>query len=420
MPARQSRRTFLKASAAAAVGWTILPRRVLGGPGHTAPNEELTKAVIGVGGMGRGHLGYAGRLVAVCDVDRTHVEKALEGRPGVRGYNDFRELLLDPGIDIVHIATPDHWHAPISIAALQAGKDVWCEKPMTHTIGEGIRVVEAVRRYGRVFRINTWFRFQSDFYGFGSTVRPVRKLVMAGAFGWPLKVVVGAATGFNWKGGWNGQTNLVPQEPPPELDYDFWLGPAPWKPYNVNRVHAKFRGYWDYSGGGLADMGQHYLDPVQYILGKDGTSPVEIEADAPLQHPDATCGWDEVRLKYADGCEIVLDGANRYADAPFIEGPGGKLFKGFTSTIPDVARYAESLPDPEPQVTEFAESVRTRRKFALNEENGFRSCTLINLSLIAIRLGRPLRFDPVGLRFIGDDEANRLIHPPARAPWNFA
>jgi hypothetical protein len=251
-------------------------------------------------------------------------------------------------------------------------------------------------------------------------VKPVRKLVLAGAFGWPLKVVVGEGTGFHWKSGWNGRTDLVPQEPPPELDYEFWLGPAPWKPYHPDRVHAKFRGFWDYSGGGLADMGQHYLDPVQYILGKDDTSPVEIEADAPLQHPEAAGPWTEVRMKYADGCEIVLDGAGRHKDAPFIEGPEGKLFKGFKSTIPDVARYAESLPDPEPQIGDFEVSVRTRRKFALNEQNGFRSCTLVNLSILAIRLGRPLRFDPVGLRFVGDEEANRMIAPPCRAPWNFA
>jgi predicted dehydrogenase len=201
------------------------------------------------------------------------------------------------------------------------------------------------------------------------------------------------------------------------LDYDLWLGPAPFKPYHPHRVHQTFRGYWDYDGGGLGDMGMHYLDPVQYFLDKDRTSPVEIEADCPQQHPDACGSWRRIRMRYSDGCEIVLDGENRDPDAPFIEGPEGKLWPGFRSNIPDIQEKLASLPDPEPQVTDFARAVRTRRKFALNEENGHRSCTLVNLGKIAVRLGRPLRFDPEEQLFIGDQAANRFIDEPMRAPW---
>ncbi|MCX6577324.1 MAG: Gfo/Idh/MocA family oxidoreductase [Candidatus Aminicenantes bacterium] len=415
-----TRRDFIKTAIAASAGLAIVPRHVLGGQGFTPPSDELTKAVIGIGGMGRGHLRYPGsRLLAVCDVDENHLKTALEiAGSGVKGYKDFREVLDRPDIDIVHIVTPPHWHALMSIAAAQAGKDIWCEKPMTRTIGEGQRVVETVQRSGRIFRVNTWFRFQDPFYGFGTTVKPVKKVVQSGLLGWPLKVTVSGITGFDWKFYWSGKTYLPPQPVPKELDYDFWLGPAPYKPYHPHRVHETFRGYWDYDGGGLGDMGMHYLDPVQYLLDKDKTSPVEIEADCPQQHPDACGSWRRIRLKYADGCEIILDGENKDIWAPFIQGPEGKLYRGFKSDIPGLEQKIASLSGPEPQTTDFSQAVRSRQKFALNAENGHRSCTLVNLAKMAVRLGRPLRFNPTTPRFIEDEDANRLIHEPMRAPWH--
>ena len=417
---RISRRQFIRTGVAAAASLTIVPRHVLGGQGYLAPSDTLTKAVIGVGGMGRGHLAYPGAVLrAVCDVDRGHLASALEiSGPGVAGYADFREVLERPDIDIVHIATPPHWHALISSAAAEAGKDIWCEKPMTRTIAEGRSVVEAVKRNGRIFRVNTWFRFEDRFYGFGTDVKPIKKVVQSGLLGWPLKATVSATTGFDWKSYWSGMTNLRPEPIPPELDYDFWLGPAPYKPYHHHRVHGTFRGYWDYDGGGLGDMGMHYLDPVQYLLDKDGTSPVEVWADCPQQHPDACGTWRRIEMKYADRCVIVLDGENRDKNAPFLEGPDGKLFRGFESDIPNLRAILATLPDPEPQLIDFSEAVRTRRRFALNERNGHRSCTLVNLGKIAVQLGRPLRFDPEKERFVGDEEANRLIDQPMRAPWH--
>jgi myo-inositol 2-dehydrogenase/D-chiro-inositol 1-dehydrogenase len=414
-----SRRQFTRSAAVAAASFTILPRHVLGGPRRTPPSDTLTKAVIGVGGMGRGHLRYPGSVLrAVCDVDREHLASALEiAGPDVAGYTDFREVLERPDIDIVHIVTPPHWHALISVAAAEAGKDIWCEKPMTRTIAEGRAVVRAVERTGRVFRINTWFRFRSPFYGFRTEVAPIKKAVQGGLLGWPIKATVSATTGFDWKFFWSGLTSLPPQPVPPQLDYDFWLGPAPFKPYHPHRVHGTFRGYWDYDGGGLGDMGMHYLDPVQYILDKDETSPVEVWADSPQQHPDACGSWRRIEMRYADGCTIVLDGENRDTEAPFLEGPEGKIFPGLRSDIPHFEEKLASLPDPAPRVTDFAESVRTRRRFALNEGNGQRSCTLVNLGKIAVQLGRALRFDPETERFVGDAEANRLVDQPMRAPW---
>jgi predicted dehydrogenase len=413
------RRDFLKKATIAATAFTFIPRHVLGGKGFTAPSDQLTKGIIGVGGMGVNHMDYEGtKLLAVCDVDKLHLDKAISMAGGnIAGYHDFREMLARPDIDIVHIATPPHWHGIMAKAAAEAGKDIWCEKPMTRTIGEGIKVVEAVQKHGRMFRLNTWFRFKDEFYGLGTTVKPLKKLVDSGVLGWPLKVTVSGITGYDWKFYWTGIDNLQPMPVPDELDYDSWLGPAPYKPYNPERVHAKFRGYWDYDGGGLADMGQHYLDPVQYLLGKDDTGPVSVEIDAPEQHYDAVGTWRRITYTYADGCQIVLDGENRDKDAAYIEGPYGKVYKGFKSTIPNVQKLIDSLPDPAPQIETFTESVRTRQKFALNESNGHRSCSIVNLGVIAVRLGRDLKYDPVKEQFIDDEGANRLLNPPMRGYW---
>jgi len=413
------RRSFLNTSLAMA-GIMVIPRHVLGGTGFTAPSDQLTKAIIGVGGMGRGHIGYEDtRVVAICDVDKNHLAQVQKMIPNpVKTYHDFRELLLQPDIDIVHIATPPHWHGIMAVEAARAGKDIWCEKPMTRTIGEGLRVVEEINKYDRIFRLNTWFRFKDTFYGLGTDVKPLKKVIQSGILGWPLKVTVSGITGYDWKFYWSGERNLKPMPVPEELDYDMWLGPAPYKPYNPERVHAKFRGYWDYDGGGLGDMGQHYLDPVQYLLGKDDASPIKVEIDAPEQHYDAVGSWRRIEYTYADGCKIILDGENRDKDAAYIEGPNGKIFRGFKSTIPNLQSFIETLPDPEPQITTFTESVKTRKKFALNEMNGYHSCTVVNMGIIALQLGRTLHFDPATQQFIDDEAANRLINQPMRAPWS--
>lgn len=421
-PCQFTRRDFLRTSLVASAAISLVPRHVLGGPRVTPPSEILTKAVIGVGSRGRAHLSSinpTAKLLAVCDVDAKHLQAALSKcGPEVKGYRDFREVLARKDIDIVHIPTPPHWHALISIAAAKAGKDIWCEKPLSRTIGEGEAVKAAMAKYRRIFRLNTWFRFEGAFYGVGVPVRLIKKAVQNGLFGWPLKVTLGGPTGFDWKQNeWCGRTDLTPQPVPPELDYDFWLGPAPKKPYHPHRVHGTFRGYWDYDGGGLGDMGQHYLDPVQYLLDKDNESPVRIEADTDPQDPDAVQPWRRISIRYADGCEIIFDGENKDKDAAFIAGPEGKLFRDFESDIPNLRAKIQSLPDPEPQLTDFIQAVKTRQKFALNEVNGHRSCTLVNLAKIAVQTGRVLHFDPKKQRFIHDQQANALIHQPMRKPW---
>ena len=416
---KNTRRKFLKNTATIIAGFSIVPRHVLG-KGFIAPSDQLTKGIIGLGGMGRGHIGYAGtRVVAICDVDKNHLlsaEKLIGG--GVKTFHNHQELIALPEVDIVHIATPPHWHGIMAVAAAKAGKDIWCEKPMTRTIGEGKKVVEAVKEYKRMFRLNTWFRFEENFYGMNTTVKPIKKLVESGLLGWPLTVTVSKTTGFDWKFYWIGKTKLEEQAIPAELDYDRWLGPAPYKPYNAHRVHGTFRGYWDYDGGGLGDMGQHYLDPIQYFLGKDETSPIKVEVDAEQQHPDACGTFRKITYTYADGCKIILDGEATDPNAAYIEGPKGKLFAGFKSDIPNLKEKIAMMPDPAPQVTSFLDAVKYRTPFALNESNGFRSCTIINMGKIALQLGRTLHFDPDTQEFLNDTEANFLINPPMRGPWS--
>lgn len=415
-----TRRQTLKSIAALAT-IQIVPSRLLGLNGQTPPSGELTRAIIGCGGICAAHLGMPGKLLALCDVDKNHLANRMKQTggeaKGIKGYHDFREVIAREDIDIIHIATPPHWHALMAIAAAKAGKDIWCEKPMSRTIGEGVAMVKAVEAQQRIFRLNTWFRFQSNFYGMGVPVKEIKKAVENDLLGWPLKITVSGVTGFDWKlGTWVGQKNLQEQPVPPELDYDLWLGPAPKKPYNPNRVHAKFRGYWDYDGGGLGDMGQHYLDPAQYLLNKDDTAPISVEIDADPQDADAIGTWRRIEFTYADGCKIVLDGANADKNAKYIEGPKGWITKGFESSIPDLKEKLASLPDPAPQLTDFHEAVRTRKKFALNEQNGFWSCTMVNMGVTAHRLNKSLKFDPKTLKF-DDPAANALIHQPMRGPW---
>ena len=393
-------------------------------------NERINHAIIGVGLMGQHHIDYVlktpetDRLVAVCDVNSTKL-KAAQKRVGndCRGYADFREMLDSEHIDVVHVVTPPHWHALQCIYALDAGCDVWSEKPMTRTVMEGFWVAEAVRRNSRVFRINTWLRMYGNYFGMGVPVEPLKKLVQSGALGWPLTVRVSLHTGFPWKASmWCGNPNLPPEPVPKELDYDMWLGPAPYKPYTTHRTSPSFRGYWDYDGGGLADMGQHYLDAVQYLLDKDGTSPVEIEANAPWpQHPDAVGLWGQVYMKYADGCKVILEscewGEDETEGKPFIEGPNGKIYPGFRTEPANLAKLVDELPAPEPQICDFNESVRTRKMFPVNEMSGNRSNMLVHLANIAIRTGRKLYFDPVKLRFKDDPGANAFIEQPMRLPW---
>ncbi len=418
-----SRRQFLSSMAATSV-FSIVPASVL--RGATAPSNQLTRALIGFGAIAHSgnHLPYKGsRLIALCDPKAACVKDGLAcaekaGWGKVRGFHDFRDILAMADVDIVHICTPPHWHGVMSVMAAKAGKDVWCEKPMTRTVGEGRRVEEVIKATGRMFRLNTWFRFKDGFYGFGTPVKSIKQVVENGLLGkGPIRAIVGAGQGFSLKSFWNGLTVEKPEPVPHDIDWDLWLGPAPYKPFTRDRVGTTFRGYWDYDGGGLGDMGQHYLDPVQYILNKDETSPVKIEYNGPKQHPEAVGFFNRITLTYADGDQIILDGDESLAQEPFLKGPKGSLWPKMKSDIPNLENIVKGLPEPKAQVTDFMQSVRERKTFALNESNGFRSSTIFNLAIVAMRLGRGFEFDPVALRAVNDPAADRFLYQPMRGIW---
>ncbi len=409
LPRKVNRRRFLQTTAAASSvfgTFTIVPRHVLG-QGQVPPSETFGGALIGVGGRGPGTYsemckGLNVKKLADCDVkfgDRAD-QKTV--------YTDFRRVLDRQDIDLIAIATPPHWHALISIAAAQAGKDVLCEKPMTRTLGEGRAVANAFERYNRVFQVGTFGRFGA--YG-NEQARLTHKIMRSGLLPKCEGVVIqrGGVKVRQWSG--DPETKLA--EVPPNLDWDLYCGPSPLKPFTPSRFGGSHRKWWDYDNGGLGDMGQHKFDPINWTWGKDDTSPVEIEVHAPPAHPEVTGMWGWVKLKYADGLTIVMD-SGEWGE-PFAELQPRDIGLNDLSEA-DQARL-KALPDPEPLLS-FGEAVKQRKQAGGHAEAAHRTVTLLHLANIAIRLGRNLKYDPVKEEFVGDEEANRLAYPPLRAPWH--
>src|SRR5262249_29912206 len=246
-----TRRDFLQQASLGAAGLAFLPDLAL--PAERSPNEQIRIGVIGVGNQGKGNLRtHLKNTVAVCEVDSKRLAAAKESvetatKKKCAAYGDYRKLLADKNVDAVVITTPDHWHALMTIDACAAGKDVYVEKPLTLTIAEGRAMVAAARKYKRVVQTGSQQRSDARF-------RQACELVRNGKIGKVHTVRVGIP-GVNFKG------PAVPDtKPPAELDYEFWLGPAPLRPYNVNRVHYNFRIFWDYSGGQMTNFGAHHLD----------------------------------------------------------------------------------------------------------------------------------------------------------------
>jgi len=398
-----SRRQFLgsaAAAAAAAAAFTIVPRHVLGGQGNVAPSE-----LIGVGGRGPEtykELGANVRHLAQCDV--RFVDKA----DNKSIYTDFRRVLERKDIDLIAIATPPHWHALISIAAMEAGKDVLCEKPMTRTIAEGRAVVEAQNRYKRVFQVGTFGRFNASH---DRRLVTMHKIMRSGL----LKNSPGVHI---CHGGlkvreWSGLVNVKPEPIPPWLDWDMYCGPSPLRPFHPHRFGGTHRGYWDYEGGGLGDMGQHHFDPVNWAWGKDDTSPVQVESYAPPAHPECCGMWGWAELTYADGTVFVVE--SQEWGKPYDRNRDHDVSP---ADLDEASRkLVESMPDPEPLVS-FEEAVRTRKRAGGHAEAAHRTACIMHLANISIRVGRKINYDPVREQIIGDDEANRLVCQPLRAPWH--
>jgi hypothetical protein len=406
---RITRRRLVQALAATPAIFHIVPRFVLGGQGQDQPppSETFGGALIGVGGRGPGTFegmkqGLSVRKLAECDV------KFGAKRDDKYFYTDFRRVLERKDIDLVAIATPPHWHALISIAAAEAGKDVLCEKPLTRFIAEGRAVVNAFKRYNRVLQIGTFGRFSS---AKDKDNLLAHKIMTSGLLKQCPAVHVHRDA---WKvKEWSGKPELPVAQPPKNLDWDMYCGPSPLKPFVRERIGGTHRCYWDYEGGGLSDMGQHFFDPVQWVYGKDDTSPVEIEPHAPPQHPEVTGMWGWVELKYADGLTFVFD--SKEWGTPYDRQEARKL--KLEDLPEDDRKKVEEMPDPAPLVT-FAEAVKTRKTAGGGPETAHRCATLLHLANIAIRVGRKIRYDPVKEQIVGDEQANRFVNQPMRTPWH--
>jgi len=407
---RLTRRTFLRGAAGAAAGaaWPyVLTSTALGAAGRAPASERIVMGAIGVGGQGSGDMGdLLGfgevQMVAVCDVVKAHRDRAksrVDGR--YRGgdcttYGDLRELASRQDIDAVLIATPDHWHAPAALWAMRNRKDVFCEKPLSLTIREGRVLVEAARRYDRVFSCGSQ-RVRGDF---GSLC----DYVDSGAIGQVREIFVGV-------GGPSRPCDLGAAGPVPDgMDWDMWLGPAPWAPYNPRRCSAAYglggqgwRSWHDYSGGMMTDWGGHWFGAAMYGARLDTTGPVEVIP------PD---GKEHRLLTY-----VFANGVRMY------HGGGGVRFRGTLGDAPG----SKLPPRRRPSLRQYSghggirgdwlHCVRTRQRPFRDVEYAHRVATVCHLGNIAYQLRRPLKWDPQAECFVGDEEANRLVDRPRREPW---
>ncbi len=456
-----TRRRFL-GHAAAAAGTTVLaplsaPSSARGAGAAVPPSERIAVALIGRGRMGSGHLRTllsrdAVQVVAICDPDRTRAEEgrrladehyaAVRGAGAYRGcgvYQDFRDVLARPDVDAVLIATPDHWHTPISLAAARAGKDVYCEKPVSLTIREGRELAAAVRRYGCVFQTGTQYRSIER-------IRRVCEFVRRGGLGRVRAVfTTWRKTAIPTIGpSWVPLDPDLPAEPVPAgLDWELWVGPARWRPYNA-RYHknpSEVVVPWNFSeafGAGASTAYQsHAADVIQYALGVERSGPVEVIHPDSGRYPTLTFryaggtllhhveDWREVgRLYGAVPAEARLRGlfggvfVGERGWLTSMSGPGsGPIEGGPPEIFDELALPSRGESTVNTHHANWLESIRTRRAPSSDEEIGHRSATLGHLANLAYRLGRSLHWDPAAEIFPGDDEANRLRSRALREPW---
>ena len=414
-----SRRHFLRSTGLGVALPPLLASRALGAADKRPASERVVAALIGSGRRGQGLMSIQSdprcSIAAVCDVDQEHAAKASKRAGNCDVYQDFRRVLDRKDIDAVLIATPDHWHAPITIMACQAGKDVYCEKPLCRSISEGRKMVEAARRYDRVVQMGTQYRSIER-------TRQACEWVRNGRLGQVRTVrLLHAPNRFH------------PREPgcqpPASLDWNLWLGPAPWAPYHPVRCHFSFRWFMDYGGGSIADNGVHMFGVVSWAMGADQTGPVSIEAsgqqdpnnlfDAPVSmtvryqfaNPDFEMIWEQpsdakvkLNLDFV-GSQATLSGFW-----------GFKVSKGEADLSP--TRTDElHLDRSDSHSGNWLDCIASRRRPVMDVEIGHRVTCWSHLGNIAYLLNRKLRWDPVTERFPGDEEANRMLHDPYREPW---
>jgi predicted dehydrogenase len=455
MRTAMKRRTFLKQTAGAAVSTLGLPLFIhadaLGRAGRTAPSQRITLASIGVGGMGtnnmRAFLAQPDvQVVAVCDVveandqyghwykkgwngawfGREPARKIVENEyarkspggsyKGCSAYVDFREIIARDDIDAVCVTTPDHWHAIPSIMAATAGKDIYCEKPLSLTVAEGRAMVTAAQRHGTVFQTGTMRRSEEQY-------RFLCELVRNGRIGRLQRVI--STIGPNNKVA--PAREWEPMPVPAWLDYDMWLGPAPWAPYHKDRCLYTFRFGLDYSGGQTTNLGAHVIDIIQWANGTDDTGPVEFEdqgSEWPTDGLFTTATKVSFRARYANGVEFTCKTAQ--TESWRLEGTEGWIDvrddkwtsspESLKTTV--IGANEIHLYKSNDHHRNFIDCIKSRQITAAPVEIGHRSTSICHLGNIAMRLGRKLHWDPAAERFTDSDEANQMLSKPMRSPWH--
>ena len=435
---RWTRRDVLKSvaagtAAAALPGW-FLDSLPAARAQETSPSDRPRIALIGCGGRGTGVAKDArrfGDVVAVCDVDANHLEKARDDFKGAKGYKDYREVCDLPNVDVIINGTPDHWHTLVNIRAVKSGKDVYSEKPLTLTIDEGTRLVAAVKATDRVFQTGSQQRSDARF-------RLACELVRNGRLGKIERVRLWLPMGLH---GGPFETKPVPAG----LDWDVWQGQAPETAYVPERCHHSFRYWWDYSGGTMTDWGAHHNDIALWGLGRDRSGPVSVEGrrlDEPVPGGYTAASQYRVKYVYADGVEHhcwSTQGNTRTGGVAGTPGPGEKYhgvqFEGPEGWIyvtrgkleaSDQSLIDEPLPSDadrlyasDDHMGNFFDCVKSRKTPICDVEIGHRSASVCHLGVIAIRLGRKLEWDPQAEQFKSDAEAQAMVSREMRKPYTF-
>ena len=421
-----SRRKFIRRATcfagAAALGPSIVPPSVLGRDGAVAPGSRIGLGFIGLGGRGNGiapgFLGADTQAIAVCDVWSNRAEAAMKRFKAARAYTDFRELLARDDIDAVVIATPEHWHVPIAVAAARGGKDLYCEKSLGTTVAEGRICSDTIRRYGRIFQFGTMQRSSQNF-------RHACELVRNGRIGKLHTITTCVPAG--------GADPLLPPGPPPkELDFDMWLGPAPGIPYVGQALDDRWAGMPDYAPGFLSTWGVHHVDIAHWGNDTDLTGPVEVEGKGEYLNREFCNIANEWRAEctYANGVKLIHCSSGKAPlplrdEGVLFEGTEGKVHVSRSSYETTPASLKTSVIRPDEihlcrsfnHAGNFLECVRTRRHPICTVEAAHRATTVSLICDIAMRLERKLKWDPVAERFPDSEAANRMLSRAMRAPW---
>ena len=431
-----SRRQFLSTTALAlAATPTVLTSRALGQEKRPAPSTRITMGMIGCGWQGgsnlSGFLNHATcQVVAVCDLDQKHLSGAVEAvnahykNQDCKAYHDYRELLARPDIDAVMIATPDHWHALAAIEAARHGKDIYGEKPLAHSIAEQQAMVEAVQQHKRIWQTGSWQRSEKHFH-YGA------EIVRNGLIGKLKRVEVGLPAGHADFANTKDKTAVTP--PPAELDYDFWCGPAEKLPYIEARLHKNWRWNYNTGGGQLLDWIGHHCDIAHWGMDCDDSGPLEIEGQGVFPPKNAvwnTCTKYRLTAKYPNNIEMVIagghddirDGTKWIGTDGWVWVARGNAFESSNPEWADARRLPEALRkiklyESGDHTGNFLDCVKSRKPTITPIEVAHHSAIPGHLGLIAMLVGRKIKWDARKEVILSDTEASKLLTREYRGPW---